>query len=315
MPTPVLTPREPASLKPHRIKYIIRRMGEPRCLLMSIVGRFWWMRQLALHLRTHWRRWQGWLRPEKPAALSSAFQGNTNRKALLAQLRRDGVAAGLQLSPEHLTELLDFAENTCVYGDRLTRYRFQPSERRAAEQLAGKPFQQAQYPIEDLESLPSVQALIEDPLVRGLVRDYFGHDGVLSATRMFWSYPIHDSGYTYDPLLNSTHYHYDLDDYGCLRVFVYLTDVDESAGPHRYIRGSHRKKPLWQMLIASHSLRSEAELEKHYATEDVVTVTAPAGTVFVEDAAIFHEATRPATKPRLLMQLTFVSKDFALHVA
>ena len=315
MPSPMSTPRVPVSLKPKRVEYLIKRMGEPRCLLMSIVGRFWLMRQLALYLRSHWRRYRGWVRPEKRSSFVSHLEGKTDRSTLLGQLRRDGVANGLRLSDEHLAELLDFAGKTCVFGDRLTRYRFHPDELKAAEQLAGKPFQQAQYPIEELESLPSVQELKKDPLIRGLVRDYFGHDGVLSASRMFWSYPIDDKEYQYDPLLNSTHYHYDLDDYGCLRVFVYLSDVNAGSGPHRYIRGSHKRKPLWQKLIASHSLRREDDLERHYAKDDVVTVTAPAGTVFIEDASAFHEATRPSHTPRLLMQLTFVSKDFALHAA
>ncbi|MDO6461824.1 phytanoyl-CoA dioxygenase family protein [Granulosicoccaceae sp. 1_MG-2023] len=313
MSAPALNPHEPASLKPNRVQYLLKRLSEPRCLLMSLAGRFWLIRQLALGLRSHWRRHSRSV--AAPFEGQSRLQGSTDAKALLRALRRDGVAHGLSLSGEDLSGLLQFAATHCLYGDRLTRFRFMPGERSAAERLAGKPFQQAQYGIEELEADPHVQALADDPLVRHLVREYFGHDGVLAATRMFWSYPVSDEHHPYDPLLNSTHYHYDLDDYGCLRVFIYLTDVDVSAGAHRYIRGSHRRKPFLQKLIASHSLRREEELEKHYLRSDAVTVTAPAGSVFIEDASVFHEATRPLSKERLLMQLTFVSKDFALHAA
>ncbi|HKX28316.1 MAG TPA: hypothetical protein VJ302_11510 [Blastocatellia bacterium] len=49
---------------------------------------------------------------------------------------------------------------------------------------------------------------------------------------------------TQSPPRESQLWHYDREDLSILKIFVYLTDVDEGAGPLVYARGTHRRSSL-----------------------------------------------------------------------
>jgi hypothetical protein len=55
----------------------------------------------------------------------------------------------------------------------------------------------------------------------------------ISALGLRWSFPVPGQSSALQM------FHRDSEDWRYLKVLVYLTDVDEDAGPHVYLHGSH----------------------------------------------------------------------------
>ncbi|MBN8603066.1 MAG: phytanoyl-CoA dioxygenase family protein [Planctomycetes bacterium] len=81
-------------------------------------------------------------------------------------------------------------------------------------------------------------------------------------------------------------FHFDLDRIKFLKVFIYLTDVTESNGPHVFVLGSHKRTAD----VAYHDGRySDEEVKSLLPDCPHVSLCGPAGTVFVEDTLGFHK--------------------------
>lgn len=70
---------------------------------------------------------------------------------------------------------------------------------------------------------------------------YLDAEPVFTGSRLWWNFAVNDEK-KYDYNKTITFFHYDLDDYACLRFFFYLTDVDSNSGPHVCVRGSQLNK-------------------------------------------------------------------------
>lgn len=296
-------------LKPPRAAYYTSRLFQPRCLLMTLAGRFYSVRKL--YRSFHRAGSSSAAAYLSPYDKSQSLFPLVNLERSLFDLKEQGVAQRLDLPGHVVSDIRRFADSAVCYGDRKGKYGFKVSARHQAEKSFGKTFQQAQYLRSDLKECKAISQIENDAVLRSLASRYLGATPVHLTTRLFWSFANETENY--DTHMNSTHYHYDLDDYGCIRFFFYLTDVDNHNGPHKYINGSHKRKSLTQKLSKSHALRNEVELADFYGEENVVTVKGPKGTGFAEDSMCFHKATRPKSGDRLLMQVTFAINDYSLH--
>src|SRR5262249_45004206 len=115
----------------------------------------------------------------------------------------------------------------------------------------------------------------------------------------------------------ATVFHRDLDDFSCIKLVVYLTDVGADDGPHQFIPYSHRVESLNQYLRStgkkadlpslfrgnSKTLAS-AELQELF-NEDIVTLTGPAGFGFLEDPYGLHRESRPRATTRLVFSCMY----------
>jgi hypothetical protein len=109
----------------------------------------------------------------------------------------------------------------------------------------------------------------------------------------------------------SQEWHRDPEDAHVVKVFVYFTDVDEEAGPFEYVRGSAaggRYDHLWPWA-EGHRYVAEDDLESAVLPDDRLTVTGPAGTMFVVDTGGFHRGGFARTKPRALSTSTYLPPD------
>lgn len=289
--------------------YYKSRLLQPRCLLMSIAGRFYSARKFYKTL----------VRSEVeidsnrllPTAKKQSLFPLLNVEKTLVDLHRDGAALRINLPMAVVKQIHKFAETTTCYGDRKGKFGFRIAEKAQVEKEFGQQFQKAQYIRADLKHCPAIRKIETDPVINTIARQYFGIKPVHLTTRLFWSFANNKE--SYDAKLNSTHYHYDLDDYGCIRFFFYITDVDKDSGPHAYIKGSHKRKSLYQKLIKSHAIRSDEEMIDYYGKDQEVTICGTKGSGFAQDSMCFHKATRPERKDRLLLQVTFAINDYHLH--
>jgi hypothetical protein len=106
----------------------------------------------------------------------------------------------------------------------------------------------------------------------------------------------------------SQQWHRDPSDAHVVKVFVYLSDVDEGAGPFEYVRSSSsggRYGDLWPWS-EGYRYPPPGELEAAIAPEDRLTMTGPAGTIVVCDTGGFHRGGFAKSAPRILSVSTYL---------
>ena len=110
-------------------------------------------------------------------------------------------------------------------------------------------------------------------------------------------------------------WHQDPEDKFILKIFVYLSDVDEGAGPFIYASGSHpkgnvREKPQCFQEEGHSAWRCvDEEMQKVISREKWIHCTGPAGTIVFADTRGFHKGGLARTKERLSYNFMFVSQN------
>jgi hypothetical protein len=115
-----------------------------------------------------------------------------------------------------------------------------------------------------------------------------------------------------DERVASQQWHRDPWDNHIVKVFTYLSDVDEEAGPFEYVRGSAaggRYGDLWPWIDAVEQgvYPPQEELIAAVDPADVLTATGPAGTMIVCNTSGFHRGGWAKSRPRVLSYQTYVS--------
>lgn len=156
---------------------------------------------------------------------------------------------------------------------------------------------------QDLICHGDVQALVADPFLWSIAREYLGKQPVFTAARLWWSLPTTVASNDLAQL-----YHFDMDWVRFLKVFVYLTDVGPAAGPHTYVRGSHRPdgKPK-ELLRRGYARVTDEEIAAHHSAETIIKAYGAAGSILIGDTLCWHKGEPPLSEPRLLLQLEFSS--------
>jgi hypothetical protein len=221
---------------------------------------------------------------------------------LLAGLECHGFAAGLVL-PEDLTaQILDFARTVPCFGNYDRRLAFLPDEHAAAEACFGRKLLTGHY-FDAVAACPALLAVQQDALLHAVARAYLGVKARLAATRLWWSFPT-EAAEADLHLASQDRFHFDLDDWQTLKFFFYLTAVDEEAGPHVYVLGSHRRR-LWRHQLTLLVGHPAAEVEAAYGPDSILPVLGPAGFGFTEDPFGFHMGTAPRRARRLMLEIAF----------
>lgn len=134
--------------------------------------------------------------------------------------------------------------------------------------------------------------------IRPIADVYLGAKSVILNSQIWATFP--DSGECYNPDFG---FHYDLDDYRFLKLFIYLSDVDKDSGPHHIIESSHLGRSLFRFFHR----RLEDDLPRFYE-EKVRVMLGKKGEGFFEDTLCYHKGSRPL-KPRMVLQIQFSLSD------
>ena len=238
---------------------------------------------------------QQWLRKIVVAVLSRGIRLRRRRSAMgiqdykpaLDTLHRSGFVPlpGL-LSTSQVDEIHAFLDQQeCV--DRSNHER----SFNAATVPAGVSI--ADYPMQTVLACPHILALANHPQLLALASAYIGCIPTISAIILRWSFPTDAEG------AGIQAFHRDSDDWRFLKIFIYLTDVDDEAGPHVYVRGTH----LTNSTVRLKSFSDEAVATAHGDAR--IVVTGPRGFGFAADTYGVHKGMVPRTKPRLLLQVQY----------
>lgn len=138
--------------------------------------------------------------------------------------------------------------------------------------------------------------------ILSLVEKYLGCNPIIQSTQIWWTFPyLNSQKLPANPPGNEYGYHYDVDDYKFLKLFVYLTNVESDCGPHVYIENCG-KKTFSEYLDRR---ISEELVEKNYKKR-VRVLTGKCGQGFIEDASFYHKGTNPLSKQgRCLLQIIY----------
>ena len=147
------------------------------------------------------------------------------------------------------------------------------------------------YRMDQVLRCPGMVDLFNDPMLLGLVETWLGCTPTLYSVNAWWSYPG-----TEPRLINSQYFHRDTDDWRFVTLFVYLTSVDDTSGPHQIVEGSHTED--WSE-VSGKGPDFSGKIEATHA-DLIRTITGPAGTMFLCNTTALHRGLMPSSRSRLV---------------
>ena len=264
-------------------RYLKYTLANPKWTLMFFLARFDIARRLV-------RRFSPRLPQDRTPPKSVITMDSPIAEALDA-IRQDGYAFGFRLPQERAKEVHEFAR---PYRSSTILANYIDPKRTIIK-------------IDEFLDLaaacPTIRELESDPLMREIAAQYLGTKPVLLGTMLWWSLAKPASMEEQLKFAQAL-FHYDVHDYGSLKFSFYLTDVDQNAGPHTYVSGTHNhKKFMGQMTLLLG--RSDRHIEKHYGADNIIEVYGLAGSGFAHDPFCYHKGRPPRRKDRLVLQFEF----------
>jgi len=208
--------------------------------------------------------------------------------AALLDLRRSGYAP--------LGNLLDSVQCDAIRAWLADKLLIDRDCARPGFRLAQRPdaVRVADYHLRDVIACPHILALANSPALLGLAARYLECKPTISALGLRWSFPVPGD----DSALQA--FHRDSEDWRYLKVLVYLTDVDDGAGPHVYLHGSHLTQAPMRLRFYS-----DSEITGSHSADMLLTAVGTRGFCFAVDTAGIHKGTAPSLQPRLMLQIQY----------
>ena len=152
----------------------------------------------------------------------------------------------------------------------------------------------AHYSYRQLMQCPHLLKIANDPGILAIMGQCLGCKPTISSINMWWSMGGRAQAE------HAELFHRDVDDWRFYKLFIYLTDVDEGAGPHVFVKASQSEPAL--LPIRRYQ---DDEVEKTFGKDRVMRITGKAGTAFLENTFGFHKGTLCKDKNRLLFQVQY----------
>jgi ectoine hydroxylase-related dioxygenase (phytanoyl-CoA dioxygenase family) len=148
--------------------------------------------------------------------------------------------------------------------------------------------------------------LAADPFIYSVAQKYLGLPPIFNTPVAVLSGPVKTK---HEKQMNGTgqRYHYDMHRLKFVKMFIYLTDVDQGSGPHTMVKGTHKRRPdpLW-----IDDRYSDAQMREFGVMDNEVNITGPAGTVFFVDTSAYHKGAHPENRYRIMAQVQFTNSLF-----
>ena len=148
--------------------------------------------------------------------------------------------------------------------------------------------------IPEAAALPLAQDIAFNDDLLALAGAYFGSTPYVDSIQAWWSL----SGNELPE--EAENFHRDNDGIKFLKFFIYLTDVDEKSGPHKFVKASQCEP----VLLDRRRFRDE-EVTAAFGADRILTMTGCAGDAFIEDTFGVHKGQLPVSGRRLLLQVRY----------
>lgn len=239
----------------------------------------------------------------EPAEVSQTVFPGLDLPQIVSTLIDEGVWRGLQLPGSIIAEIRAFAEVHPCFTKDLPQKGFLAGDYEKENASRARDILAAYY-FEGAEQCDAVMKLRQDETFHSIASAYLGQPAILMRTRLWWSFPatrITDGDLH---LAAQNRFHFDIDGWRTLKFFFYLTPTDDGAGPHQYIRTSHRRRKLKHQFTPTTG-RPTPQLADFYDPGEFVTIVGGEGFGFIEDPFVFHTGTLCRDTPRLMLEIGF----------
>ncbi len=169
-----------------------------------------------------------------------SYQGSSNFEQINAdnvieRLRNDGVYQDINLPQNLLQDIQDFSDQAIYLGNGDYKMSFSLSEKAKAEEKYGEKFRFG-YHFNPSTYCSAVKSLERDPKLWEIAAKYLlVAKPVFAGSIMRWSFVTQVVANTDEQIkFGQGAFHYDLEDYRCLKFMFYITEVDFFDGPHVY---------------------------------------------------------------------------------
>jgi hypothetical protein len=167
-------------------------------------------------------------------------------------------------------------------------------------------------PILDLEN-PFLRFVLDEKII-GIVAEYLRSAPRFNSLALIQTLTVPAN----KKRMESQRWHRDLDDKKMLKVFIYLSDVDENSGPFTYIKESHhggRWRGVAPQLPPMGSYPKDGEVESKVPLSFHFPVVGKAGTLIFADTSGLHRGGFCLERDRLHFVGGFTSRASALPVS
>ena len=239
--------------------------------------------------------------PTESQARSSSFIAFDEVPAAVSALQRDGVYVFDSRIPDEVTERM---RNSALRA---------PSHPRGLDSDP-VPFPRdnpevGRYDIDEDNTMasPDMQDYCSDPALALVASRYLEQPVIQDQTALWWTTTKGSA----DAAMNAWLFHQDRDRLSFLKFFCYLTDVGPDNGPHTVVRGTHRQLPR---MLASDGRKDDDLVRRAGLWDQVVELTAPAGTIMAVDTVGLHKGQPPVSDDRCVLQVEFATSLFGAQV-
>lgn len=150
------------------------------------------------------------------------------------------------------------------------------------------------YSEDVLSGCPHLLNIANNTKILEVVSGFLECKPTLSNITLWNSFPSEDGP------RNAEYFHRDVDDIKFIKVFIYLTDVDEESGPHVYVEGSSKANKLLRIRRYQ-----DQEVYKEFNPEKIRVITGKVGDAFIEDTFGLHKGTVVEKGIRTVLQFEY----------
>jgi len=153
---------------------------------------------------------------------------------------------------------------------------------------------------------PLMRLALRGPML-DVVNTYLGLWAKLIYTDVWHTIPANPGA-----RIGSQNWHRDPEDRQVVKVFLYFSEVDASAGPMEYVTGSalggrYQGIYRWKPHARQHRYPPEREFDRRLSGAERVICTGSPGTLIFCDTIGFHRGGIATARPRILATWTFVT--------
>lgn len=282
--------------------------SSPQYTLMRGLARFraarasvTWMRGLSQR-----RSLQRYLEELDERRSKSIFQ-HIDEADFVDNLRRDGLAFGINLPDWTVENIRNWAAKNYCYADRNEKLGFKFEDHSAVGKILGKPVLLSQY-FNTLDGCREILNISRDPVLLSIAAAYLKAVPTFVGANLWWTFPV--DALEADRAKHAQVFHRDVDDFKFFKFFFYLTDVSPGEGAHVAVKGSHLSPPKTRALDPWVIRRyTDREIANYYHAGAINEICGNAGEGFAEDTLCVHKGSTPKSAPRLLLQLQYALFD------
>ena len=158
----------------------------------------------------------------------------------------------------------------------------------------------------NLENSHDLKKIVLSNEILELVSNYIGSNTISINSTYFISLPLDTD--KYEKYENAQFFHWDNDFTKFLKLYIYLSDVDDLSGPHAYVTGSHKKKKLDHSLTR---LYSDDDIYNSY--NDIKVFHGKEGSFFFTDSYGIHKGMSPTKNYRIMLNIHFGNNKIKYH--